>query len=243
MSASDDVLILDVRLSRSASEEAARLVVLRVDAVEPPPGAHEWLHPHEAQKAANMKSEVRRKAFVAGRIAAKRALLALRPGLSAQRIEIGAGVFGQPVVVGEHVGDLSVSIAHCEGMAAAIAFPQGHPLGLDVEALAAADEATLHAFILREEIAPDLERREALLRAWCAKESLGKTLRCGLTAAPPVLALQGDGGEGPFWRGRYVAHTQYAFLTLCGGGYVFALAHPARTRVLFESQRLLAFLA
>ncbi len=240
MPSSDDVLVLDMRLSRTGGDEDARLVLLRSGDADPR-SEHDWLSPCESQAAAEIGSAAARSAFVQGRIAAKRALCALRPDLLPQQVDVRAGVFGQPVVVGAQVGDLSVSIAHCDGLVVAVAFPQGHPLGVDAEAIATADEATLRALVALQEIAPDFERREALLRAWCAKESLGKILRCGLAAPASVLALEGETRDGALWRGRFLAHTQYAFLTLRCGRHIFALAHPARTRVIFESKRLIAF--
>ena len=241
-----DMLTLALRLRRAEGEDAAQIVLMRDGALlreaGDEAGDEAWLHDAEALTADAMRSASARARFLLGRYAAKCALKALRPQLAPQEVEIRRGVFGQPVVVCPQAGDLAVSIAHCDGLAAAVAFPQGHPLGIDVETVASVDAETARGFVAPHELAPGLAPQEAYARAWCAKESLGKILRCGLAAPSGALALAGEALQGAAWRGRFVAHDQYAFVTLRAQKRAFALAHPARTQPLFDEARLLAFL-
>ena len=244
-----DMLSLDVRLRRAEREDVARLVLVRADADAAHAQVHDSLHPREAAEAAAMGSSAAQTHFSFGRFAAKAALAALRPSLQAHETEVGRGVFGQPVVLSPQAGGLAVSISHCGGLAAALAFPQGHPFGIDVEMIGAVEADAASALVSQRELAPNLPDQEAHARAWSAKECLGKILCCGLAAPASVFEIAGsrEGAEprtpGARWGGRFLTHDQYAFFTLRAGDHVFAMAHPARTHVEMDALRLTAFIA
>ena len=244
-----DMLSLDVRLRRAGREDVARLVLVRGGADAADARTGESLHPREAAEAAAMGSPAARMHFSLGRFAAKAALAALRPGLQTHETEIARGVFGQPVVLSPQAGGLAVSISHCAGLSAALAFPLGHPLGIDLEAIDAVEADAARAFVAQHELAPNLTEQEARARAWSTKESLGKILGCGLAAPASVLEIAGSregadaGAPGARWAGRFRTHDQYAFFTLRAGERVFAMAHPARTQVEMDELRLTSFIA
>jgi len=77
-------------------------------------------------------------------------------------IHIRPGVFQQPVVSGPGCEDLSICITHSGTLAAAVAFPTGHPLGIDLEWH---DHALVET--LKEHVAP----HELPPAALCASET------------------------------------------------------------------------
>jgi len=144
-----------------------------------------------------------RTTWLLGRVAAKdavRRLLERRYGLrvAPADVEIDADPQGRPVVRGAWAARLArvpaVSIAHIQGLAVAVAVPDG-AVGVDVErldrvrddfgalALGEAERASVAA--LRP-----VDSREWELRCWCAKEAVGKALGRGLGADPSRLVVE-----------------------------------------------------
>jgi hypothetical protein len=218
-------------LERADGRAVAGLALTAAPAAPLGAAAPGFLHPDELAGWAAAGVEKRRDDYLRGRYAAKLALdRAGAPGPAPARA-ILPGVFGQPVVRG---GDgWQVSIAHSGGRAAAVAFPEAHPLGIDLEACEAG-----HAATLARELSPaeadwvataGLERVVALTALWAAREALSKVLRTGLMTsfghfrvAPPTAAPGG-------WRAEYAEFPQYQAALLPRPGFVLALALPRRT--------------
>ena len=168
----------------------------------------------EAKTLAALTSPRRRQSFLLGRIAAKAAILHHRRSSDPLAIEIRSGIFGQPVVACAGPDPTGVSITHSSAGAAAVAFREEHPMGIDFETV---DPAQLD--VLRSALTP-AERHMATedpsgepvaaTALWTAKEALSKVLRCGLTAPFEVLALESFNPPAPaFWEGTFVNFAQY----------------------------------
>jgi 4'-phosphopantetheinyl transferase EntD len=191
----------------------------------------DFLHPEELAAWAAAGVEKRRDDYLRGRYAAKLALdRAGAPGPAPARA-ILPGVFGQPVVRGG--GGWQVSLAHSGGRAAAVAFPEEHPLGIDLEACDSGHAATLARDLSPAEAdwvaTAGLDSLVALTALWAAREALSKVLRTGLMTsfahfrvAPPTAVPGG-------WRAEYVEFPQYQAALLPRPGFVLALALPRRT--------------
>ncbi|MBI5381051.1 MAG: 4'-phosphopantetheinyl transferase superfamily protein [Opitutae bacterium] len=182
----------------------------------------------------------RRQSFLLGRVAARRALhlLGQEPDAAGG---IGIGVFGQPVVHGG--GSWAVSIAHSDAGAAAVAFPAGHPLALDLEFLQRDQLAAVQTMLTTEEheLVKTLARgdaaRERLVSfiLWSAREAVSKVLGCGLVCSGHILTvktLEADNAGG--WRGEYSHLGQWAFAAVAHGEHLLALVHPKRTALGWE---------
>jgi acyl transferase domain-containing protein/phosphopantetheinyl transferase len=154
----------------------------------------------------------RRREWLMGRIAAKDAvrlhLLATR-GLRVfpADIEIVADRFGRPEPSGALLAKLgaalSVSIAHTDGIAMALAAEPPRGLGIDIERLDRRRGDYERAAFNEEERAllgadADATRPERALRLWCAKEAVAKAIGRGLMGSP--LNLERRGGDAGFER-------------------------------------------
>lgn len=207
------------------------------------------LHPAEQALLAALPSEPRRRGFLHGRLAARRALARLLGPAAVEALHIRPGVFGRPEVweADGRACRLAISISHRDGLACALAFPREQPMGVDLEVIDASalpaiaaqtspDERALQA----ARPATDAARATHLTLLWCAHEALGKALGCGLTvpahflevgrldaAAPPAPTLPGADGTG--WRGEYRHVLQYGLHAWRLGEAVLALALPRRT--------------
>ena len=155
------------------------------------------LGPREREVWAEMKAvDKRRIDWLLGRCCAKdaiRTLIRRRFGLALYPadIEIIPDAQGRPRVEGAWTMKLGVqpvvSISHSGGSAVALAaLDAGQLVGIDIEAVNPARDGFENlAFSAQErEIVaglPDHQRREWLIRLWCAKEAVGKALGRGLS--------------------------------------------------------------
>ncbi|HSI82693.1 MAG: 4'-phosphopantetheinyl transferase superfamily protein [Candidatus Methylacidiphilales bacterium] len=244
-----------------------------------------WLSPYELAGYNNCGIEKRRMDYLLGRLAAKLAIYTLlqepesalqssdsdidQPRLSQLRsIEIALGAFTQPLARAPQGGGVAssnnispaVCYAHSDGVAVALAFPDGHPLGVDLEVVAERRVKMLKTQINDTELAGVLPsvyagssapnvaegmvvptETDAYTQAWCAKEALSKILRCGLTVPFEVLALKNTrvvSSPVPRLEGEFKNFTQYRFESLTVGRFAFSLVLPRRTTAAWPSEWL-----
>lgn len=207
----------------------------------------------ESGRAGAFKFGQPRENFTLGRLAGKLALLAaggasgpLTPTLSPgggegedverrlRAFEVGNGEQGEPVVVPADCG-FNVSLSHVNGLGAAVAFPAGQQVGLDLELIDANRAETVRKGVPLSPEEEDwlkansLPEATALLLLWTAREALGKALGCGLACKWETLALRKiePAGDGTF-SGRFLHQPQFRCLSWIGPGAVVSLAFSPR---------------
>jgi 4'-phosphopantetheinyl transferase len=216
-----------------------RLTAVLVMAFEDGPGpftelAVEFLGPLETVYLSKLRSERRRKSYLLGRYAAK---LALREPLSEQdpkRVEILKGVFEQPIVHSRGKGGWGVTISHSDSLAVCIAFPAGHPFGVDVERIDQARQETILSQLSPQEIdwveSAPIDGQRVATALWASKEALSKVLTTGLMTPLHIYNLSEfsriDSG---IWEGRFQNFGQYKVRVWAGASYVFSIAMPKRS--------------
>lgn len=193
----------------------------------------QFFHPEEAAVYESLPAPSRRQSFLLGRYAAKQALSALLHEPDWTRLHIVPGVFTQPTVAYATPEPVEVSITHAGDLAAALAFPQRHPMGLDVERLQDRSLDAMRSQIVDAEWhAPTLQVVPALLRAtllWTAKEALSKVLKCGMMcpfALFETSEVEQDGGR---YGGQFRHFGQYQFQSWVVQGHVLSLVLPKWT--------------
>ncbi|WP_434387402.1 4'-phosphopantetheinyl transferase family protein [Melittangium boletus] len=150
------------------------------------------LGPGEREALARCRTDKRRQEFVAGRVAAHRALARLAPGARAEvRAREGTPDEGRPFLWPER--GLALSLTHSGGLAVAALAP-GAPLGVDLEQPVEAGPA-----FLEEAFAPGEHERyagvcagrlEPLTAAWALKEAVLKVWGVGLRAPLRQVAVR-----------------------------------------------------
>ena len=205
---------------------------------------YELLQGRELHYFSRLQFERRRRSFLAGRLASKRAIAEYTGIEALTSIEIAIGVFGQPIVCLDRAGCADVSITHCGDYAIAVAFSPEHPLGIDVEQAGELVRAARN-YIGPDEVAAaeTLKWGEALQLAtvWSAKEALSKVLRCGLTVPTEALAVSRLETAGPrsaiLWFRNF---SQYKSHSMFSGDHVLSIVLPARSGFTVESDFLMA---
>jgi phosphopantetheinyl transferase len=146
--------------------------------------------------------------FIAGRLAARRALFALVPAAAGRAISIEREDDGAPRLVGlEDAGPLVISITHAKERAIAVAARGVDPIGVDLTDhvdCARIRKVARRAFPREEERALALADDRSAVRAWALKEAVAKALRMGLleqmgferievvSLEPPRVRVRGD---------------------------------------------------
>jgi len=196
-----------------------------------PPG--EFLSAEEKLQFAGFGFAAKQESFLLGRLAAKRALGALLAEPDLRKIEIRAGIYGQPIVEHPRAAAAEVSVSHSHGFAVALAFPVEYPMGIDLETVAAASAGTILGEMqaspaeLAWLVSSGVDDATACFVLWTAREALGKALKIGINSPLGILALADiqAAGEGR-WAGRYLNFPQCRCLAQAQGGRVLSLALP-----------------
>jgi phosphopantetheinyl transferase len=193
----------------------------------------EFLSEGENAMLAGFRFAAKKQGFLLGRLAAKRALGALFDEPDLRQIEIRSGIYGQPLVHHPRAGSAEVSVSHSHGLAVALAFPAGYPMGIDLETVSAVSAETIIGEL--EASPPELtwlatggaDAATACCVLWTAREALGKALRIGLNSPLGVLALSEIRAVAEAtWTGRYLNFPQCQCLSQIKGDRVLSLAMP-----------------
>lgn len=196
----------------------------------------EFLSESEKIQAADLQFAAKKQGFLLGRLAAKRALGALLEEPDPRQIEIRAGIHGQPLVQHPRAGAVEVSVSHSHGLAVALAYPAGYPMGIDLETVAAVSAGVVLGEL---EASPaeltwlasgGVDAATACCVLWSAREALGKSFRLGLNSPLGILALSEIRPEGEgTWAGRYLNFPRCQCLSQANNGRVLSLALPRET--------------
>jgi 4'-phosphopantetheinyl transferase len=179
--------------------------------------AGEFLAPAEAAYFAGLHYLRRQQSFLLGRYAAKLALQRLLRAADPKAIEIGRGVFEQPLISYLSPRAPGVTISHCDEIAVALAFPSGHPMGVDVEQIDPDRLVTIRSQMSAVErewarsVGADEPGFSTLI--WTVKEALSKALICGLMSPMEIFNLAEfyPIGHG-VWGGLFQNFGQYKFM-------------------------------
>ena len=163
-----------------------------------------------------------------GRIAAKdvvRHHLAKRRGLEVEpdAVAITNDEAGRPVLVGDWIGDLRLSIAHTATIGVALV-GDGIDVGIDIEPIEPRSSRfellTLTDFEQQLAPVPGDDRDAWLTRLWAAKEACAKSTGKGLGGRPKDFRVEEADGTRLLVNGRWIMTDRYRAADL--SGYVVA---------------------
>jgi len=193
------------------------------------------LHSEEKNLFHSLKHEARQQSYLLGRIAAKSALGVYAPSIIAHHIWIESGVFLFPVVKSSQLNSVQVSISHTNNLGLGLAFPESHPMGIDVEQIdnskqkALATQMTKHEMNHLENIS--LDKTAVLTSLFCMKEALSKVLRTGMMLDFKLLEIKSIELVGSYMEGVFENFVQYKALSFLTKQHVVAIVLPKRTKV------------
>jgi phosphopantetheinyl transferase len=193
------------------------------------------LHPRETAYYHTLKSEKRKRSYLVGRYAAKKAVAAFVQETDPRRILIQQGIFNQPIATCEDARNVQVSITHCDGLGAAIAFPEAHPMGIDLERIKPGKREAIESQMTKAEregiTALSFPYDMLLTLAWTAKEALSKVLKTGLTTPFTIFAMSEIKVQNDCFTGSFENFPQYKALSFETDGYVCSIVCPKKTGI------------
>jgi 4'-phosphopantetheinyl transferase len=192
------------------------------------------LHTIEYQRYESFKSDVRKVSFLLGRYCAKKAIASLYNIQSLNQIHIDSGIFNQPVIKSPNIPNMRVSISHDGVSAVALAFPEEHPMGIDIERIDEGKSSEISSYLTTHEktLYQGLNNSETEIDTimWTAKESLSKALKTGLTTGLEILELESlELVNQTYFRGTFTNFFQYQTISMIHGDKVITLLLPRKS--------------
>ena len=156
-----------------------------------------------------------------------------------REISIHHGVFEQPIVRHSMMNKgVQISISHCDHYGGAIAFPDEHPMAIDLERINPRKKDVILTQCTPEEYKliqslpiPEITQITLL---WTVKESLSKALKCGLMTPFKIFEVK-DVESGPdcfFWTFRKFA--QYKVISFVLGNTACSIIMPKKTEMMIN---------
>lgn len=189
------------------------------------------LHPQEKQHYNSLRFDPRRQSYLLGRLTAKKAVSQLA-GIDAGSFYIDQGIFEFPVVKGTGQ-NIQASISHCDDIGMALAFPEEHPLGLDIEHISGERADAMKSQISGAEEALlqgcNLPQLTGYTIAWTIKEALTKVLRTGLTMDLRLTEIKLLEKNDRHYVAAFRHFSQYKAMCFYSGDYACSVVLPAKT--------------
>lgn len=192
------------------------------------------LHPEELAYYETLKFDRRKKSYLLGRIAAKQAVLELPYNDNAiDSFSIQFGVFQFPVVKYLQNQNIQVSITHCDNLGIALAFPEEHPLAIDIEKIDDRNIKTMKSLIGDQEYdlisSCSLEMSIGSVLTWTIKEALSKLLKTGFTVDFKILEINSLEKTGSIYTATFKSFYQYKAVLCKIGNYMCSIVLPKNT--------------
>jgi 4'-phosphopantetheinyl transferase len=191
------------------------------------------LHPKERAVLDGYPHERRKKSYLLGRLTAKKAIASLAGIDRLSSIWVDVGVFQFPVVRGENLQNIQVSISHCDDIGFGMAYPEGHPMGVDVEKVSEANAAIVARKLTDREKTLLAEQTPAVnhITIFSTKEALSKILRTGMTLDFGLLEIGSVKSKGDIVECDFRNFRQYKAFARRKEDYVFSVVLPESTTV------------
>lgn len=214
-----------VRYRACLSVNCETLEALRSD-----PG---FLHPEEKVYYDNLCVDRRRMSFLLGRKSAKQAIAELTGHTDLQSIAITYGVFQFPVVKGPFMQSVQVSISHSDDAGIALAFPEAHPMAIDIESVRDHKCQVMKGIIGEAEArlieAADLPYAIGSTLLWTIKEAFSKVIRTGLTIDFKLIEIKSIEVQGQVFISYFTRFLQYKAISFQWQNYICSIVLPKHT--------------
>ena len=192
-----------------------------------------FLHKNELDFLDTIKVSKVQHSYLLGRYAAKSALGAFMDHIILTDVQISSGIFQQPVLYLPEGGNIQLSIAHTGEMGMAIVFPEGHPMGVDVETIDPQQNETIREVLASGEqhklhlINSDISKSLTLL--WTMKEALSKVLKTGLMTPFHLYEIESVECKNELVICNFINFPQYKSLSWISGKHAWSVVLPRKS--------------
>lgn len=190
-----------------------------------------YLHPKEKEYFDQLNIDGRKKSYLIGRYAAKRAISFFTGEKKYESILIQWGIFHQPIVINKNSRNIQTSITHSGSYGAAVAFPENLPIGIDIEKIDPERKNLLEKQITSNE--RELINRflyphdKKLTMLWTVKEALSKVIKSGLTATLDIFEVNKMELKQNYVVNYFTNFYQYCAISFeLGDHYICSITYP-----------------
>ena len=191
------------------------------------------LHPNERAYLDALRFDRRKASYLIGRVAAKYAISSIQEGVAMNAVFIDSGIFQFPVVKSKLLSNVQVSISHCYDLGVALAFPEEHPLAIDIEKVDASQKEAFESQLTDDELRliAQVEPDPLIggVTVWTIKEALSKILKTGFMIDFKVLEIQSLKKSGHCYTSEFIHCGQYKAVSCRYGNYICSVILPKHT--------------
>lgn len=160
-----------------------------------------------------------------GRVAGKKVISEII-GEDGELIFIDFGIFKFQVIKSTKNHNIQVSISHCDNIGIVIAFPEEHPLGVDIERIQDKNLEGIKNQLTIAELnlltAAEIEFPIGSL----IKEAISKIFKTGLTNEFKIFEIKSLIKRGSIYHSTFTNFLQYKAITFQSGDYVCSIVVP-----------------
>lgn len=194
-----------------------------------------------------LKFEKRQQSYLLGRYAAKQAISRYDTEVTYSDILVKSGVFEYPVTYYLSKKRIQVTLSHCRNLSIALAFPEVHPMGIDLEYICPNHKITIGAVLTPNEITlirsypygsdtiinsintSDIVENILYTLLWTSEEALSKVLRIGMTTPFKIYAIKNILPQDNHLICEFENFTQYQAISFLLDKYVCSIVYPKQT--------------
>jgi 4'-phosphopantetheinyl transferase len=201
------------------------------------------LHPKEKDTFDQYKYDRRKASYLLGRLSAKHAVLNLTDTNRPQSIWIDSGVFQFPIIKCPDIHNIQVSISHAGDIGISIAFPEAHPMGIDLEKIERDKTEVVLSQITNQEkvLLKEVAKNDfgGYYSIFSMKESLSKVIKTGMMLDFEFLEVEEIKVNQQVLEATFTHFGQYKAFSFLKNDYVFSFALPKRTTVMYDQVSLI----
>jgi len=229
-------------LQRSDKQLTASLCVSRLTLESLKVNTLDFLHIKEQTYFTSLQYPKRQHSYLLGRFCAKHAVSNYLQNKSLSSTLIENGVFNQPIIYHPLPTDVQISISHTDSIGAALAFPNAHPMGIDLEMINEAHVITIKSQLTFFELqkAAQFSENESMVFTlmWTVKEALSKALKSGFMISFELFEIEEMKQKEKYVECSFKHFKQFRAFSFPLAETICSLVYPIGTDLHFDIEAL-----
>ena len=231
-----------LQLKRSDKDFLACLCITNHHFLDLKEKREQFLHPEELHYFDSLPFVRRQTSFLLGRYAAKQAISKYICETGMNQFSIRHGVFEHPIIKHILKKDVQISISHNDEFGGAIAFPEEHPMAIDLERINPKRIEVIQTQCTQDELkliqSLQVPNMTQLTLLWTVKEALSKVLKCGLMTPFKIFEIKDFVTESNCFIWTFKKFAQYKAISFIMDNTACSIVMPQKTEVMINVNEL-----